>query len=106
MEKTALDKRIHERAEERFNAEFKGLVDYLSSHPIFSRLQAALPDVGKISLVNFGTNRGLLNATGLKNSNSHVVNLAEVKEELLKKYIQEETDNLLKKLEGLEYLFR
>lgn len=56
-------------------------------------------------IANFGVNYGLLNKEQLKNRQTENTNLAEVKDQMLKEYKKEETDNLLNKLENIGYLF-
>mgnify|MGYP001268906130 CR=1 FL=1 len=104
MNKTILEKRIKERAEERFDKEFRELVNYIYTHPIGGRLKVKIGD-SDIPIVNFGRNYGLFNEEGIQNKRSDNTNLQSVKMSLLKEYEKEETDEILKKLENLDYLF-
>lgn len=104
MEKTILEKRIEERAHERFNKDLKTLVDLIHHHPIGGQLTVTIGD-RNIPIANFGQNYGLLNGRGIHNQNSEHTNLAIVKENLIEKYKKEETDEILNKLDGLNYLF-
>lgn len=104
MEKSEFEKRIAARAEERFDEGFKELVMYINNHPIGSRLKIVV-DGKEITLANFGTNYGLMNATGLQNSNAKLTNLETVRSKMLEEYRQKEIDEILSKLDNFSYLF-
>lgn len=104
MDKTILEKRIKERAEERFDNEFREFVKYIYNHPIGGRLKVKIGD-SNIPIANFGRNYGLFNEEGIQNKHSDNTNLQLVKMSLLREYEKEETDEILKKLENLGYLF-
>lgn len=104
MDKTVLEKRIEERANERFEKEFKEFVNYVYLHPVGKRLTITIGD-RNVPIVNFGKNYGLFNEDGLKNKRSENTNLQLVRDQLLEEYRKEETDDLLNKLDSIGYLF-
>ena len=105
MSKTILEKRIEQRAEERFEKELKEFIGIVERHPIGKLLRISIE--GKnIPIAANGPNYGLFNYEGTKNSlGEKTTNLGDVKEKLLEKYKQEETDEILSKLDNLNYLF-
>lgn len=104
MNNEEFEKRIATRAEEKFNEQFKALVQYIHSHPIGAQMKIKI-DGKEMTLANFGTNYGLMNEKALDNSNAHLTNLASIKESLLKEYRQKEVDDILAKLDNFSYLF-
>lgn len=83
MDKTILEKRIKERAEERFDNEFREFVKYIYNHPIGGRLKVKIGD-SNIPIANFGRNYGLFNEEGIQNKHSDNTNLQLVKMSLLR----------------------
>ena len=104
MDKTFLETRIEERAEERFEKELIDFASFIMHHPLAGKLRVKIGDEN-IPIANLGQNYGLVNTKGLKNKNSEFTNLAEVKDELVEKYKKEETDMILNKLTTIEYLY-
>jgi hypothetical protein len=105
MEKTILEKRIIEKAEERFQKDYKKFVDFIIDNPIGKRLKIIGLTDGDIYLSDFGCNYALFNHKQNENSDKKNTNYDSVKEELIKEYIKLETDELLQKLENIKYLF-
>lgn len=104
MKKSALEKRIEKRAEDRFDSQVKELVLYIDKHPIGCRLKITI-DGHQINLANFGGNHGLINEQGTDNSNADKTNLQQIKVDLLEKYEAEEIQNLEEKLDSVRYIF-
>ena len=113
MEKSILEQRIEEKAEERFNEEFKSLMTAIERNEVGKRLFFKASNDQKVKLTNNqnGT-RGqvaYLNLYGIYNEQTKKIvdstNIEEVKEAVLKQYIAEETDNILNKLQDLKHLF-
>jgi len=100
MEKTILEKRIEEKAIERFNMEYKKWLNYNLSSP-FKYLCVHVGECKEVNLFTFGGNYAIFNENG-----SHKINKSDsfeqIKNELIKKYIAEETDAILSKLTILE----
>lgn len=104
MNKTILEKRIEERANERFEDDLRKFIDFLLGHPISKELRVKIGEEN-IPIANFGSNYGLLNNEGLHNRHSAHTNLEIVKRNLIEKYKKEETDKILEQLESFNYLF-
>ena len=113
MEKTILEQRIEEKAEERFNEEFKSLITAIERNEVGKRLSFKASNDQKVKLTNNqnGTSSQVayLNLYALYGSQTEKIvdltNIEEVKEAVLKQYIAEETDNILNKLQDLRHLF-
>ena len=113
MEKSILEQRIEEKAEERFNEEFKSLMTAIERNEVGKRLFFKASNDQKVKLTNNqnGT-RGqvaYLNLYGTHNEQTKKVenatNIEETKKEVIEQYIAEETDNILNKLQDLKHLF-
>ena len=107
MNKTYLEKRIEKKAHDRFMKEYIDATDIIARNPILKVLKIEV-DGKMIPLHQFGTNRGLLNGNQYneyrKNSLSEKTNTDFIKEELVKKYIEEETDSILNELSNIKFL--
>lgn len=105
MNKSVLEKRIKERAEEKTKEEYNDFVNMLEKNKFGKLLEVKFEDDKSIPLADFGCNNGLLNHDCLKNSNAVRTNLEEVYNKFLEENIREETDKILSKLDGIGYLF-
>lgn len=90
-----LQKRIENRAEERFNKEFKKLAEAICNNQIGRILK-----VGDNILADYGgfNSDCILNADYPNRVLKGVTNIDSIKDKLVKEYIKEETDNILSKL--------
>ena len=112
MEKSILEQRIEEKAEERFKEEFESLITAIERNEVGKRLFFKAGNDEKIKLTNNRTgtrgNFSYLNLYGSYDSQNEKIidltNIEEVKETVLKQYIAEETDNILNKLQDLKHL--
>ncbi len=102
MDKSVLEKRIHDKAEERADK-------YFANIRLFFRAEGDL--VNKLALTNskekiyFKTDsyggHGMFDS---QESLSEYTNWQDIRDELVKKYEKEETDNILSKLDSINYL--
>ena len=101
MEKSFLEKRINQRANERLEDEYDEMRRYLYKSKMLGfieikeiciRENKVLPDFHNVKLSN--------------KDESNTTNIAEVVEERRKELIQEETNEVMKKLDSIEYLFK
>ena len=102
MDKSILEKRIHAKAEERADK-------YFAMIRLFFRDEGEL--VNKLALTNskekiyFKTDsyggHGMFDS---QENLSEYTNWQDIRKELVKKYEKEETDNILSKLESINYL--
>jgi hypothetical protein len=104
-----LEKRINERAEERFNREFKNFTEVVSKTEIGQKLTIKINGEEQLSLVNkYGTTGGTYFNSWYKEITKYgktLTNIELIREELIKKYAKEETDQILNKLDILgEYI--
>lgn len=101
INQSILEERINRRAEDRFYETLKSFRDSIGNNPIGMRLK--IDDV-KLSYkcANGGiTTDNILNIEKIECK----TNLKEIKKELIEEYKQEETDEILRKLENINYLF-
>lgn len=105
MEKTILEKRILEKAEERTKKEYEDFINFLQKNDFGRELEVFVNDEISIPISNFGCNYGLFNHDCLRNSNVNITNLEKVYNEILEKNIKIVTDEILNKLKSIEYLF-
>lgn len=105
MNKSVLEKRIKERAEEKTKEEYNEFVNMLEKNKFGKLLHVKFEDNESIPLSNFGCNYSLFNHNCLENSNVVHTNLEEIYNDILEKNIREETDRILSKLDGIGYLF-
>lgn len=103
-EKSALEKRIEEKAIELFEKDYKDLLDIIERHPVGKLLQVKVDNI-RMPLTNLGCNFGMFNYKQEENSRNELTNYDEVKEKLIKEYIAEETDKIIDQLQSLGYLF-
>lgn len=98
---THLEKRIKEKAEKRFDAEYEKAIKLLNSNEILKKI--------KIGNFNLTSEYGHCPATDLfvreKTLLIKETNFAKVKETLINKYEKEETDGLLDKISMLSEFF-
>lgn len=103
MDKSILEKRIHDKAEERADKYFKEISDFFHKH---DELTNKLILTKTIENVYFVTSY-LVGGSGMfdnqESLNEHT-NWQDVRQELVEKYEKEETDNILSKLDSINYL--
>lgn len=104
MEKTFLEKRIEEKAIELFEKDYRDFVEIVNRHPVGKLLQIKVNEK-QIPLTNFGCNYGFFNNEQERNSRSKLTNYDEMKEQLIDRYIKEETDKVIDQLQNIGYLF-
>jgi len=103
MDKSILEKRIHDKAEERADQYFEEINQFFSNHDeLISRL--ALVEQGKNKIyfkTEYYDGKGLFD--GQKSLSKHT-NWQDIRKKLVEKYEKEETDNILSKLNSINYL--
>lgn len=102
MEKTIIEKRIEEKAKDRFEKDLINAEQILKNHPILSSLK-----IGELKLVSVNScnySKEFFNRCHTELLEEKT-NFNKIKENLIQKYIKEETDNLLAKLDNIKYLF-
>ena|SRR3990167_219687 len=108
MEKTFLEKRITQKAEKRFEKEWDEFMKFNFNNSIGKRICIKQKDKDneddEINIFAFGCNHALLNGEQNRNKQSEQTNYEEVKKELIEKFIEEETELLLNRMEELKYL--
>lgn len=90
MDKSFIEKRIEERATAIYDKELKKLNEYITANPIGSRIK-----IENEPLASHHSSAFLKNSEKMKT----------IKEQRLKELIEIETDELLKRLETINYLF-
>lgn len=118
MEKSKIEEALELRAKNRVDEDINNFVKLILANPIGNLLEVKIIVDGqeqKVPVANFGVNYGLVNNKDTfhdsynghkENKNSkEYTNLEAVKRELLERYIQEETEELLNKVESIGYLF-
>ena len=111
MEKTLLEKRIYERAKEKTEKEYKNFMNFLKSNKFGKNLAIRISagdtinDERYIPLSDFGCNFALFNDDCLKSHYLDNSNLEKVYNDILEENIRIETDELLNKLDEINYLF-
>lgn len=105
MDKTFLEKRIRERAEEQFEKDYEHILNQIVHHPIFGKLKIKQEDKD-IPIANFGCNYGYFNGDQESNSRNKHTNFDQVKEKVIEEYIKEETDRILERIGQIDYLYR
>jgi len=105
MEKSVLEKRIIEKAKNRFDQDVESAREVLAKHPILNALWIHIKDNVKLKLCAV---HGYCPATDLF-TYSHDrkllcenTNFYEIKSKLMEKYIEEETDKILNQLSILQ----
>lgn len=104
MDNVFLEKRIEEKAKEEFEKEWNGFVEQIYRHPIFKHITIKI-NGEDIPLATFGVNFGVFNQEQDKNPRNKFLNFEEVKEKVVQEKIKEKTDDLLRRLSSLNYLF-
>lgn len=102
MDKTFLEKRIHERAEKRANKYFEEISYFFYQHTELGGL-VLKPVEGdeSIPFINSYQSDALFNN---QENFEKFTNWKDIKKELVEKYEKEETDEILSKLENINYL--
>lgn len=102
MDKSVLEKRIHDKAEERANKYFRVLNNFFREH---SELVNKLALTNSKEKIYFKTDS--YGGNGMFDSQerlSEYTNWKDIRDELVQKYEKEETDNILSKLDSINYL--
>ena len=105
MEKSQLEKRIEQKASEKFNKDYDVFQEFMQSNNIAKRLYLNISETEDLPLYDFGQNSGLFNGECDRNKNANKTNLKEVKEEIISEYIKTETEALLNKVAALKDFF-
>jgi hypothetical protein len=106
MEKiNVLQERIEERSAEKFNKDFMSLIRIINENPIGKKLKIKINEKESFSLINYyGTTGGTFFNSRYEDITKYgndLTNIEEIKNELIEKYIKEETDSILGKIEVL-----
>ncbi|MGQ7457119.1 hypothetical protein ACTGU6_03645 [Streptococcus suis] len=104
MDKSFLEKKIKEQAEEEFTKEWNEFVGKMQSHPIFKRITIKI-DEKFFPLATFGVNFAIFNQAQDENIRNEFLNFEDVKELVIQEKIKEKTNELLAKLSSVSYLF-
>lgn len=105
MEKSFLEQRIYQKALEKTNKEYREFIEFMMNNKFAKSLKIKVNNEN-IPLAAFGCNYSLLNGEGVDNSNAiEFTNLQDVYNNLRDQNIEKETDNILKKLETISYLY-
>lgn len=102
MDKSILEKRIHDKAEERADKYFNEIRSFFNEH---DELVNELILTKTIENVYFAT--GYFGGSGMfdnQESLSEHSNWQDIRKKLVEKYEKEETDNILSKLDSINYL--
>lgn len=109
MEKSILEKRIHEKAVERFDKDIRDFINFVGHSELRNFSLGVVGYDSKIGLAAQGCNWGIINTEPYPKHQEWLkehTNFYEIKEQTIKKYEKEETDKILGKLENLDYLWR
>ena len=107
MDKSVLEKHIHDKAEERADKYFKEISEFFYRHDELvanGREGLVLKPIAENRSLHF---RSPYNDDALFNSQENLskyTNWQDIRKELVEKYEKEETDNLLDKLDSINYL--
>lgn len=107
MDKSVLEKHIHDKAEERADKYFKEISEFFYQHDELvanGREGLVLKPVAENRSLHF---RSPYNDDALFNSQDNLskyTNWQDIRKELVEKYEKEETDNILDKLDSINYL--
>jgi hypothetical protein len=107
MDKSTIEKRILEKAEERFSNLKNDVFKKVRENELLGSLKIFI-DKDKKEYVRICGTGGYCPGTDLFNTDKLLeekTNFKEVKEEIIKEYVKEETDILLEKLDALRYFF-
>ena len=108
MDKSILEKRIHDKAEERADEYFEEISDFFYQHKELvanGREGLVLKPIAKNRSFHFRSpysdDESLFNS---QKNLSKYTNWKDIRKELVEKYEEEETDNILDKLDSINYL--
>lgn len=108
MDKSILEKRIHDKAEERADKYFEEISDFFYQHEELvanGREGLVLKPIAENKSIRFRSpyrdDESLFNS---QDTLSKYTNWQDIRKELVEKYEKEETDNILSKLESINYL--
>lgn len=109
MDKSILEKRIHDKAEERADKYFEEVRSFFESHDELSYfnhegLYMNSSDNGTPKIYfksRYSDVNGIFDS---QKELSKFTNWKDIRDELVKKYEKEETDNILSKLDSINYL--
>jgi len=93
-----LQKRIEEKANERFDREWDKMLDLIYKNPIFSKIKIIKGD-SKINLFEMHSSYSVFNK--YQTEYELKTNFEDVKKTILEQYVREETDSILSKLDIL-----
>lgn len=108
MDKSVLEKRIHEKAEQRADKYFDEISEFFYQHEELvanGRDGLVLKNIVKNRTIRFRSpftdDESLFNS---QDNLSKFTNWQDIRQELVEKYEKEETDNILDKLNSINYL--
>lgn len=108
MDKSILEKRIHAKAEERADKYFEEISDFFNQHEELvanGREGLVLKPIAENRSIGFRSpyrdDESLFNS---QENLSKYTNWQDIRKELVEKYEKEETDNILDKLDSINYL--
>lgn len=103
MDKSILEKRIHDKAEERVNKYFEGISEFFYQHKELVNELILINNKKKVYFKTDYHNVG----SGIFDSQESLrehTNWQDIRKKLVEKYEKEETDNILDKLDSINYL--
>ena len=103
MDKSVLEKRIHDKAEERADEYFNTIRSFFRNESeLVSRLVLKPSSTEKLYFrTDYNSGSGIFDS---QESLSEHTNWKDIRKELVEKYEKEETDNILDKLDSINYL--
>jgi len=103
MDKSVLEKRIHDKAEERADRYFREFNNFFHEHSELVNELVLTNSKEKIYFKTdaYGDGNGMFDRQKILNK---YTNWQDIRNELVKKYEKEETDNILDKLDSIDYL--
>lgn len=104
MDKSILEKRIHDKAEERADKYFNEISDFFHKHDeLVNELVLKSNKKEKLYFKTdfYGDGDGLFDRQEILNK---YTNWQDIRKKLVEKYEKEETDNILSKLDSINYL--
>ncbi len=104
MDKSFLEKKIEEQARKEFEKEWNDFVAKMYNHPIFGKIRITI-DGKEYPLAIFGVNNGIFNQDQDRNSRNQFFNFEKVKERIIRKKIESKTNDLIKQVASIRYLF-
>lgn len=103
MEKSFLEKQIEQRAQNRFESDLKVFIDAIKKTEIGKRLRIKV-EANSILLID-DRRPALFNFYGSIMDAENCTNISTLKEELIMKYLKEESEILLNKIDQLKDYF-